>query len=106
MVAIYIWIGSYAMANMQFAPAKEMRCIYKIRGSQSLSSFYPRKDGEIMRKRSDFYTSELECPVCHRKFPIQRKAAEKRERGHIKDIWCPFCKKKRKFIENGRDRYE
>lgn len=53
-----------------------------------------------MRKRSDFYTSELECPVCHRKFPIQRKAAEKRERGHIKDIWCPFCKKKRKFIEN------
>lgn len=64
-------------------------------------SFLLRKRGVIMRKRNDFYTSELECPVCHRKFPIQRKAAEKRERGHIKDIWCPFCKKKRKFIENG-----
>ena len=59
-----------------------------------------------MRKRNDFYVSELECPVCHKRFPIPRKSGEKREKNHIKDIWCPYCKKKRKFIENKERSYE
>ena len=43
--------------------------------------------------------STLICPVCGNTFPIMRNHGQHRERGHIKDVWCPFCKVDRKFQE-------
>lgn len=39
------------------------------------------------------------CPECGLKFPIPRE--RRREKGHIKDIWCPICKKTQKFELGG-----
>ena len=38
----------------------------------------------------------MECGLI---FPIPRKKSAAREKGHIKDIWCPSCEKIRKFFE-------
>ncbi|MFV0363527.1 MAG: hypothetical protein ACK5LL_10650 [Suipraeoptans sp.] len=43
--------------------------------------------------------SYMHCPDCKGVFPIPRRAGGQREKGHIKDLWCPFCKCKKKFIE-------
>lgn len=53
-----------------------------------------------MSKAVNYFISDLECPVCGRAFPIPRLSGCKRGANHIKDIWCPYCKKTRKFIEN------
>lgn len=53
-----------------------------------------------MKKRNDIYVSQLTCPKCGGRFPIPRKAGMKREKGHVKNIWCPYCKEDRKFVEN------
>lgn len=52
-----------------------------------------------MRKRNNMYTSYLTCEKCEKIFPIMRSKGYMRERGHIKDMWCPFCKEESKFIE-------
>ena len=39
------------------------------------------------------------CTVCGNRFPLMRDHGNQRERGHIKDLWCPFCKADRKFLE-------
>lgn len=39
----------------------------------------------------NFSISDCVCPQCGKKFPIPRKASKYREKGHIKDVWCPFC---------------
>lgn len=49
--------------------------------------------------------SMLVCPECGNTFPIMRNHGQHRKRGHIKDIWCPFCKTDRKFVEVGRGDY-
>ena len=54
-----------------------------------------------MKKRSDYYTSELICSSCGNKFPIPRQNSKKREKGHHKHMWCPFCCKKTMFVEPG-----
>lgn len=33
------------------------------------------------------------CPECGNKFPIPRPKSMRREKNHIKDLWCPFCRK-------------
>lgn len=43
--------------------------------------------------------SNFICPECGNSFPLPRAKSMRRERGHIKDLWCPFCKKKVKTIE-------
>lgn len=53
-----------------------------------------------MKKRSDMYISELRCTICGAVFPIPRMKHKKRERGHIKDLWCYRCAKTTKFEEN------
>ncbi len=40
----------------------------------------------------NYTISNCMCPQCRNKFPIPRKANRSREKGHIKNIWCPFCK--------------
>ena len=52
-----------------------------------------------MRKQRFMDLSMLICPVCNKTFPIMRNHGQHRERGHIKTIWCPYCKADRKFME-------
>lgn len=52
-----------------------------------------------MRKQRFMDLSMMICPECGKSFPIMRNHGQHRERGHIKDIWCPFCKEDRKFME-------
>lgn len=51
-----------------------------------------------MRKRQ-YEITEFICPQCGNKFPLPRPSGRKREKGHIKDLWCPFCQEKVKFKE-------
>jgi hypothetical protein len=53
-----------------------------------------------MRKHSDMYVSELHCTVCGAVFPIHRKKHARREKCHIKDLWCWRCGEITKFKEN------
>jgi Fe2+ or Zn2+ uptake regulation protein len=53
-----------------------------------------------MRKRNDIYISKLVCTECGEMFPIPRRHSKRREKGHIKDIWCFKCNKITKFKEN------
>ena len=43
--------------------------------------------------------SNFICSECGGKFPLPRAKSMKREKGHIKDLWCPHCKKVVKTIE-------
>lgn len=52
--------------------------------------------GVIMKRYS---ISECICPECGSKMFVPRKLSRKRERGHVKDIYCPFCKKVVKMLE-------
>lgn len=45
-----------------------------------------------MRKRSNYTISYCMCPNCGKGFPIPRMGNRVREKGHKKDLWCPFCK--------------
>lgn len=53
-----------------------------------------------MRKHRFMDLSVLTCSRCGGKFPIMRCHGQKREVGHIKDMWCPYCKANSKFIEH------
>lgn len=43
--------------------------------------------------------TELLCSCCGEIFPIYRKKHKGHKMNHIKDMYCPFCMKPRKFIE-------
>ena len=43
---------------------------------------------------SDFY-----CQSCGCKLSLPRKKSSRRERGHIKTMWCPTCQCEQDFIE-------
>ena len=60
-----------------------------------------------MRKQRFMDLSMFICPECGKQFPLMRNHGQQRERGHKKDIWCPFCKAERTFNEVRRtDCYE
>ena len=46
-----------------------------------------------------YSVSKLICPECGKAMFVPRKNGRKREIGHIKDVWCPFCKKIQKMTE-------
>ena len=48
---------------------------------------------------SKFEIVDFVCPECGNKFPIPRPNNKRREKGHIKDLWCPFCEKVVKMKE-------
>lgn len=54
---------------------------------------------------SDFY-----CTQCgHKTLPIPRKDGQGRELGHLKNLYCPFCRKKQNCVEirqNGKYTYQ
>lgn len=35
--------------------------------------------------------SKFICPECKKIFPLPRLQSKKRKKGHIKDLWCPYC---------------
>ena len=43
--------------------------------------------------------TDMICSVCGEVLSIQRKIGRQKKSGHIKDLWCPICEKRRKFIE-------
>lgn len=47
----------------------------------------------------DYRRSNCICPDCGNIFPIPRKKYRQRERGHIKTLWCPFCKREQDMQE-------
>lgn len=51
-------------------------------------------------------TSYFVCMECGMVIPLPRKHGKRRERGHIKDIYCPGCKKETKFRERRNGDYE
>ena len=48
-------------------------------------------------KRSGYIIENYECPECGTKFPIPRKGSKRRDKDHVKDLWCTNCKKTMKF---------
>jgi uncharacterized protein CbrC (UPF0167 family) len=50
-----------------------------------------------------FKIDTLICTCCEEKMYVPRMAGHYRKRGHIKDMYCPRCKAKRKFIEQLAD---
>ena len=52
-----------------------------------------RRSSKRSIRISDFY-----CKVCNAKIPLPRTRRE-REKYHIKDMYCPFCKEIRAFYE-------
>lgn len=51
--------------------------------------------------KSNMYESAFDCTECGRRLYLPRKDSKRREKNHIKDLWCPFCKKVCHFIERG-----
>ena len=50
-------------------------------------------------RRLHYVISNFVCQECDTVFPFPRCHGRQREHGHIKDIWCPGCKKETKFRE-------
>lgn len=50
-------------------------------------------------KRKNYVISYFICKKCENLFPLPRLKNHQRENGHVKDIWCPYCKQESKFLE-------
>lgn len=50
-------------------------------------------------KKKSYVISNFICQDCDLVIPLPRCHGQQREHGHIKDIWCPCCKKEAKFRE-------
>ena len=42
-------------------------------------------------KRQQYNISYFVCPECGNVIPLPRKKSSKRNKGHIKDLFCVFC---------------
>ena len=49
--------------------------------------------------KGSFDLSNLVCLECGNIFTIPRRRRKHRCDGHIKDLWCPFCKRVNKHYE-------
>lgn len=54
-----------------------------------------------MKKRNDLLIMYYRCCVCNKQITIPRQKGRLRGEGHIKDLWCPYCKVDSKFSEIG-----
>ena len=57
------------------------------------------KKGCDLMKRQKYVISYFICPECGKSFPLPRKRSKKRDKGHIKDLFCVFCGKVVKTTE-------
>lgn len=55
-----------------------------------------------MRKRRYTTISNFICPDCSNVIPLPRSHGNQREKGHIKTLYCPFCKSEKDFKEMKR----
>lgn len=46
----------------------------------------------LMSRNRKVSISDFICPGCGNKIPLPRHMNHTREKGHIKDLYCPFCK--------------
>ena len=53
-----------------------------------------------MDKRRQMIYSVLICPECKLQMTVPRKRCQKRERHHIKDMYCVRCRLVQKFVEH------
>jgi len=61
----------------------------------------------LKRSRSEYIISILVCSCCKGEFPIPRRKSHRREKDHIKTLYCPVCKTEREFTEyNERNFYK
>lgn len=52
------------------------------------------------------FETDMLCSMCGEIQTIRRLIGHQKKEGHIKDLWCPNCKRDRKFIEiRDRDIY-
>ena len=58
-----------------------------------------------MRKRRNMINSDFICPECGTVIPLPRIHGRRREKNHIKDLYCPRCKEVRKFKEISKKDY-
>ena len=59
-----------------------------------------------MGRRRWTVISEFTCMECGMKVPLPRNHGNQRESGHVKDIYCPGCKKVSKFKELKYNEFE
>lgn len=59
-------------------------------------------------KKIKYTISTLVCECCGVEMYVPRKMTLTREKGHLKDIWCPVCRETKHFREYraGRDYYK
>lgn len=50
-------------------------------------------------KKQGFEIHKFVCPECNNVVSLPRKKGRLRQQGHIKDLYCPFCKKVTKMKE-------
>lgn len=50
-------------------------------------------------KRQKHNISYFVCPECGNVLPLPRKKSRRREKGHIKDLFCVYCNKVVKTTE-------
>ena len=65
--------------------------------------YYIKGDERMCNERKVHITSYFVCQECNNEMYLPRVPGEMRKRGHIKDIYCPYCKKTTKFKEMGTD---
>lgn len=41
----------------------------------------------------------LLCPECKKRFKIWRKTSKQKKKGHVKHMFCPYCRQTVGFIE-------
>ena len=50
-------------------------------------------------KRQKYNISYFICPECGSSMPLPRKKSRRRDKGHVKDLYCVFCNKVVKTTE-------
>lgn len=50
-------------------------------------------------RENRFEISKFICKECGGEFPLPRQKARRRTKGHVKDLWCPYCQKVVKTTE-------
>ena len=50
-------------------------------------------------KRQPVVQRWFKCPDCHKIFAAFKSKAKQTSEGHIKDMYCPWCRKDQKMIQ-------
>lgn len=58
-----------------------------------------------MRRTDKFTLDTMLCNECHKAMFVPRRLGHKRTMGHIKDMYCPWCKKGTQFTEYLSDQF-